>query len=183
MFQCEEQLKRGHCAGITLHHPYPPAYMVVLKVDEQRAPPQSAGLVLGHPKHISGYTRQQVGGQEHLATRQLGRFCSPQFIFQSPGKGLTCPVLLLTVIRPAVNIPTCNQSNRPIVTLNRKAGALSLASNIFENHLGQVTGSTDNSLEFFCSRSRHTPGRCHFQFCGIHARVTESGDNHPVHRP
>lgn len=39
LFQRKEQLERGHRAGIALHRPYPPAYMVVLKVDEERAPP------------------------------------------------------------------------------------------------------------------------------------------------
>lgn len=50
--------------------------------------------------------------------------------------------------------------------LKQKAGALSLASNIFENYLGQLTGSTDNSFEFFdksfCASSII---KFHFCFC------------------
>jgi hypothetical protein len=39
LLECEEQLKGGHCTGVTLDSPYPPAHMVILKVDEECAPP------------------------------------------------------------------------------------------------------------------------------------------------
>lgn len=39
LLQCEEQLKGGHCTGVTLDGPYLPAQMVIFKVDEECAPP------------------------------------------------------------------------------------------------------------------------------------------------
>jgi hypothetical protein len=41
LFQREEQFKGGNCTGVTLDGPYPPAHVVVLKVNEQSASPEN----------------------------------------------------------------------------------------------------------------------------------------------
>lgn len=63
LLQREVQLEGGHRPRIAFNHADPLANLIILEVDEQRAPPQSAGLVLRHPQNVTGHTGQQVSWQ------------------------------------------------------------------------------------------------------------------------
>lgn len=41
LFQREKQLEGGHCTGVTLDGPYPPAHVVILEVNEESASPEN----------------------------------------------------------------------------------------------------------------------------------------------